>query len=145
MIGAIAIMAMMMAAVQLAVEFMLVGSLRPENFDLVKYQEKYEGTRFANLKIKLAVATWGRVYKLGPWLEADRIHSMIFSVALSVALAALFPMAGVVAFFGAVASTVLGQPIYSCIRMKRRYDAWSETNSIPEWMWNKTKAKFTRS
>lgn len=145
MIGAIAIMAMMMAAVQLAVEFMLVASLRPENFHLEEYEEKYQGQKFINLRLKLVKWTIGRMYNLGPWLEKDRIHSMIFSVALSVALAALFPMAGVVAFFGAVASTVLGQPIYSVIRTKRKFDAWHLEHTIPEWLWDKTKAKFSRS
>lgn len=142
MIGAMLVMGLVMAFIELFIEFVFVLSLRPEKFDPAKFN-KYDGTPGGALKKKASIAIWSRVYNLGPWLEADKMHSMIFSIVMSIVLGMLFPVTGIIAFFGAVGSTVVGQPLYTMLRLKRQHEAWKASGgTYSGWLMAHIKAMF---
>ena len=105
-------MAIAMTFVVAAVELMLFHALQPRNFNPTKY-------RYAWLR-----PYWQKLYNIGPWIEAETMHSMAFSIGLSLVLAAMFPVTGIIAFFGGVASTVITQPYYYFLRQARRCRTW---------------------
>lgn len=113
-------------------ELMVFFNFRPENFDEQRYPVNHKLWLVRKL-LYIRLNIMRKAYDLGPWIEQEAWHSIAFSMGLSVVLAAMFPMAGVIAFMGGVASTVLTQPFYMALRFHRKFKMWNAQNPMNTW------------
>lgn len=116
------IMALMMIGTVAFIELLLFHSLQPSKFKPERYA--YNPALYTNAGIRIfmryfkqyQLKVMKKVYDLGPWIQADTMHSIIFSFGISIVLGLIFPAMGVIAFMGGVASTCLTQPYYWVLR-----------------------------
>lgn len=88
-------------------ELYIVHTFRPESY---VPEDHYVATRWF----------WVVVYKLGPWIEKNPMNGLLFSLGLSIAVGVLFPAAGVAVMLAGIASTIMTQPVYMCVRKYRQ-------------------------
>lgn len=107
--GVVMTMGLALMFVQVGMELYCVFEMRPEKFFPEDYSNKL--TRFFMSKL----------FKLGPWVEKNPINSFIFSMALSIGLGAMWPVAGAAAAISALGSTLVCQMVYIPRRKYHRY------------------------
>lgn len=86
-------------AISIGLELFIIKQLRPDKFDPTMF------------------AWWSRpfmrqAYKLGPWIDKSSLHSLSFSIVLSLVFEKLFPAVGMAMFIGGVGSSVVLQMVY---------------------------------
>ena len=116
--GVVLTTGLVIMAIMTGFELYVVRSLRPEKFRPDMY------SKYTSWAMKY-------VYKVGPWIEKSALHSLVFSLALSIGIGLIYPIAGIAAFVGGVGSTVAIQPYYMAVRVARRTKGSYRNKVIP--------------